>query len=1754
LREYRTDDDEQPISKIKYTGNTTGGKEPYNAIHFGYVTRNDVNTTWPAGKEITTDQLLESIEVISQGAFAGKYTFSYQCSLFSFLTTVTQTGCGGEELNQTVCNYGFGTKSFNKETKYHSDLYTNPYYFYYGDFNGDGKTDFVTVPVKSSYTTSDKRRLYCSNETGTDFEFITESILPNGFQTYYTGDFNGDGMDDLLVTFKYENSWYYQVSFSNGEGFSSIGHGPAKIFDFENEIFVSDFDGDGIDDYMVKRNVKLSGEKDWYIYSFGYNNNLQTLIQLKSSGNIDSWGDNVYERYGVYGLNSEYAIDFNGNGKKELLILDQTGYKVYEFGLTASLILNGSTPNSWDGIYLGDYNGDGKTDMVFEDMPEQNFRMYYSTGNEFMERPTNIGSEIGKGIYQGDFNGDGKTDILTFNIENYQIKYTIAYAESDGEFIFETFESGYSSGYYNNDAVVAPLDPYDTYTMILAYLAPVQLNGDSFTDLIIPFCRMQQSNQLITYKVNPGYNNKLLAGITDGFQNTTAFHYSPVTDNSIYTKGSGAEFPLYDYQGTSYVVNEMIIPNGAGGTTSFAHTYEEAKVHRQGKGFLGFTKNTVINSNTGKKVETTRDLNETFYFPFVSATKVFINDNLQDSISNIPGINDFGDKRFFSYISESREFDKLHGLTTVSTATYDDYGNTLTINVDYNGDAGTQTTNTYTSFGTWWCQKSRLQQSSVTKTRTGESDFTAATHFDYNTQGALTSRKSFYTQPKEVTESFTSFDNFGNPQTVTVSADGLDSRQTLLEYDGYGRFVTKSTNPLGHETALTYDNKTGNLLTQTDANDLMTRYDYDGFGRLEEITRPDGNTTAITREWAVSGNQLYYAKEVTGGQPEKRVYLDVLGRTLKTGVAGFDGALVYIENQYDSNGRLWKTSEPHTGTASHYTVLNYLDDGRIDKITRPNGVIEDYIYTPNSTETKISSSNGMWKNTQTDGSGALIMAEDAGGRIDYTYYAHGGVKNISYSGNSISMTYDAYGRQETLSDPDAGTINYTYNAFGELTNQTDARGNSYNMSYDKLGRITEKKLGTTTVADYNYDTAPGKGIGQLVSVQGDNNITYSYEYDNLGRPVKKTENIQGRSFTIETSYNGYSQVNQVKYPGTAAYTVDNLYQNGYISAVKGTYTTTDDIFTATGYNQRGQVTGYTLGNGRSTTRGYDDFGFPTTIQTPGIQNLEYEFDTQTGNLNWRKDVAKTLQESFTYDNLMKNRLETWQVGSGTTFTNQYTSNGNIDSKTWLGSYQYESARPHAVTGVDNTDGWIVDTYDQTVDYTPFNKVRTIREGDYKLEIIYGPDNQRKKTVLYRDDNSPVPLNSTRDVINWVPYKTKYFVGGIYEEELVEALTDNTSEINYVSGGDGLAAIFVKDDQGENLYYIHKDHLGSYQAVTDESGALKEELYFSPWGNRGSATTWSYPLSQNEGFYGRGFTGHEHLPEFNLINMNGRVYDPILGRFLSPDNYIQAPDYTQNLNRYSYCLNNPLVYTDPSGEFVLELLASVVGGYIIGGLHNWINRDMPFKEAFALRNNYIVSQLNISSDGSVSNPLVDAHNEPKQDRERRKKVEEEIVNVRRAYGESWIISSYDNAFISSRDATLVIPQFYSGSPLQENNNVFGFGDAISVYNTIMPENKRIPYVGHILTGIDVYDHIKAGNYTEATWSFIESAGGIYSVGFKGLAYGYNSNYMQTEIGRGFYKDYIYNLNLYRQTNNEKYLNNAIYYERLMRKTYNNIQRK
>jgi len=118
---------------------------------------------------------------------------------------------------------------------------------------------------------------------------------------------------------------------------------------------------------------------------------------------------------------------------------------------------------------------------------------------------------------------------------------------------------------------------------------------------------------------------------------------------------------------------------------------------------------------------------------------------------------------------------------------------------------------------------------------------------------------------------------------------------------------------------------------------------------------------------------------------------------------------------------------------------------------------------------------------------------------------------------------------------------------------------------------------------------------------------------------------------------------------------------------------------------------------------------------------------------------------------------------------------------------------------------------------------------------------------------------------------------------------------------------------DTMYYVLSDHLGSLTAIVNASASEVRNYSFNAWGTPRDASDWTKPDTSYL-FAGRGFTGHEHLTDFNLINMNGRVYDPIIGRFLSPDPFVQAPGYPNSYNRYSYALNNPLRFIDPSGYY------------------------------------------------------------------------------------------------------------------------------------------------------------------------------------------------------------------------------------------------
>jgi RHS repeat-associated protein len=158
-----------------------------------------------------------------------------------------------------------------------------------------------------------------------------------------------------------------------------------------------------------------------------------------------------------------------------------------------------------------------------------------------------------------------------------------------------------------------------------------------------------------------------------------------------------------------------------------------------------------------------------------------------------------------------------------------------------------------------------------------------------------------------------------------------------------------------------------------------------------------------------------------------------------------------------------------------------------------------------------------------------------------------------------------------------------------------------------------------------------------------------------------------------------------------------------------------------------------------------------------------------------------------------------------------------------------------------------------------------------------------------------------------------------------------SKIHYLSGG----AMLIQNNGVDSLLYAYSDFQGSLIALTDVSGNVVEKYAFDPWGARRNPSDWTQKDLRTKWITNRGYTGHEHLDAFGIINMNGRVYDPLTAMFFSPDPYVQAPGNWLNYNRYGYCYGNPFRYTDPSGKYAV--IDDIIGAVICGTINlitNW----------------------------------------------------------------------------------------------------------------------------------------------------------------------------------------------------------------------------
>ena len=1318
-----------------------------------------------------------------------------------------------------------------------------------------------------------------------------------------TGDVRGDRLDIHVYinnpNYGIQKKYTRTYQFSNAINWSGTYSIVPKYY------FTGDFNGDGKMELMVVTASKVldgrSASSKVAIIDLESDRILFNKVVFEY--NVEFIGNDYNAEQAYMRSDRIYIVDYNGDGKSEIChfnLSDKAYYDVYEFdkdftacNLIASNNIEVDTYRYQD-IYPGDFNGDMKTDLIIT--PKVNagteWTMLLSKGDGAFEKKTlNIEKRFGNSDYIiQDLNLDGRTDIITQrNPGNGNWEYK-TYLIDDGP--TARISGSKASG---DKYIMAPLSgsypDYDSESLMIGpdgYLRFITFNGYKDKD-------------------------RMLSGIIDSKGIITKVKYDRLLNGSFYELHNDAAFPYYNYAGGLWVCSGVSRYNNGTLLNDIGYKYTNAIGHKQGFGFCGFKQIDQTDNITGKNLTRKFD-------PYRFGVLTYDLSNTEENTYTYR-INFKPDHTVQALLTGKTSLDRINNNTVQTTSTYDDYGNPLcTINM-YGDEYRTEQHNIYLERYSPNRYVIGLPEEITDITYKNGKSTSTKTGFGYNSV-LLPMRKVTYVNGDKIVKDETfHYDNLNNLVTHSFRNYNSEWLDEEIVYDG--KEMISKTDPYGHTE--TYSYKLPGLIDRiTDYKGYSTTFAYDSLYRKLETHHPDSLVESSRFVWVSEpAGALYMVESTATGQPDSRTYYNALGQDIRSGEIRFDGSYLYTDREYDIKGRMVRESLPFKVTPAEWNTYTYDDFDRVLSVVYSSGATDTYSYGPNRTTV---TSGGITTVRLYDRLGNLISVQDPGGTIIYNYRPDGQPSSIETSdGVTTTFGYDEYYRQSSINDPSAGTKQFLYDQAGNVNIETDARGISVTSTYDKYNRITHCEYGTQHAVDYTYNED-----GKPVSIVAANGKRADYIYDGLSRLITEQESINVTYLFKRTfQYGKGSVIDNIKYEQKNDRLVgieNRKYTNGHITRI--TLNDTIPVWHINSENNKGLVTQVTTGPI------YRDYSYDSQdniksrfsyLSGADVQYQTYEYSPLTGNMLWRRDNMRTLpKEQFSYDNL--NRLTSY--GGNTV---EYAANGNIMSISNVGSFVYGGTKPYAITSA-TSDGSVIPLRNQVVKYNSLNLPDSILEAPYYCNFIYNGLGKRAEIKIDRN---------LRD--RGYKLQRYYFCDCFEMEFLTKTYAYNTRRL-YV-GGDyySAPAVYIQENNKWALYYILRDNLGSITHITDSQGNVVQELSYDPWGNLRNPDTHELyaPDEEPELMIGRGFSGHEHLQQYRLINMNARLYDPAIGRFLSPDPYVQMPDFTQNLNRFSYCLNNPLVYKDENGEFIQILVGAAIGAglnlaidLINGDIHNF----------------------------------------------------------------------------------------------------------------------------------------------------------------------------------------------------------------------------
>jgi RHS repeat-associated protein len=1619
--EYLNTNNKLYISKIKY--GSVGTNSSINEINFVYKNKTRVEQIFIGGIEVKEDKILDKIKVYGNNVIYKNYLLTHQSYLnYERLIKFTVQNYNlTKSLSPLTFEYGTDMNNEIEKVAFKSSTIDSGLIDYnslsYGDFDGNGEIDII-----HGISSTNKLEAYLNIDDDLNDTSIILDDSAN-FQQHSFSNFNSIKYLDSNNHLNQKDALaYIKVYIENGVPkykfeVVSINENNQFVFEYNREINIpyfepnqqilkGDFNHDGLTDFIICKYQNSNQNVKLYYLNLDRRITTNYLIDLGEFNNIFK----VHVNTG----------DFNGDGKTDIVAIRGENYNdisIYNLSLSNqfellwkidfpfiksnNIILSeyvfGDAGFNSQGYYynnspsytisqppvFGDYNGDGKTDIL---LPGLDRKLLLSTGKGFVTNSIsgNFPGTRGLGrIFSEDYNNDGKSDVISITSTRSETSFTynINLITRNNNDVWTSKTKSFTKvrGNLNIDFDVKPL-----------LVLPSKLrNGKS--ELLMfetKYLNAYPIEKSISYYVNNesfSDENKYIKSITSANNSlkTNIEYKNLINNNGNYTSNSLQEYyPNIDLQNLNKnnVVTkiEEITSNGLYRKQLFK--FHGLVYNTEGLGSLGFRSTMRTNwfENDSEAIShiTKYDITkrgapiESFSVlglssptlvlaptePFIS--KTLITYNFEDTAYVNPLLPN---KVFKLFKSKVQNFNGLNNTSSIVSTTYNTTNNpTQTVEIIKSGTITEQISTTilgYDSLVSPYMVDRVISKNNTTSIFTNADTTTSEELFSYD-KNLLKEIKKKGHNTVYVTEK-NDFDVYGNIIKKTLVAPGLVDRVSNFEYDTSGRFLIKAINVEGLITAYTYDLSKGLMLTETqpsiDGFPLRTTYIYDTWGKKTKATNYLGNNETYEYQNTDAGVKVTTSND--NGNSSFVIY-DPLGRKTQETVKNIDGSYSNVITYYDINNKPILKSEPFLGDLNFsemetwsemkYDVYGRLIQSNSLKSNNGEGKVKTYTYNGLTTiEFDGQKSKETIKNALDQ---IVTLTETPGGTVSYSYYANGNLKSTTTSGVTTTITQDGWGKKTELNDPSAGIYKYAYNNFGELTEEEVVTKGKTNYTIDDFGKTTAKTVvgiggdTTNTLTTYTYNPATKQLSGDVFTdITNSYSITNTYLYDDYKRLIQTIEERTSYfKFQKDIVYDEFGRPEKEHFYAKDLTTnkladkwVKHTYKNGYdyqIYNMTNSTTVSNLLWQTNTVNAQGKLLTAQMGNGIAITNTYDTFGFPMEFKhnkgTANIVTQTTTFDSIYGNLISRNNnLFGTWNETLTYD--VADRLTSYKDVAG--MQNQtYNDNGTIAANN-IGAYAYTiNGKPYTLSTITPTPNSVVLNYysnrKQNITYNLHKSPVTITEQN-KENIDFEYNNNKSRSVMYYGN-----MGATK---NLRLMRKFYSADGTME---IKRNTSNSSNdfVIYI-GGDGYSAPVILKSNGTtastNFFFLHRDYQETIIAVTNSSGVIVEKRLFDVWGslikyaNTSGITT--VPTTTTGLFIDRGYTGHEHLLGVGLINMNGRIYDNKLHRFLQPDNNIQDPYNIQNFNRYGYVMNNPTKYTDQSGEFWQYLFAALFNSYASG---------------------------------------------------------------------------------------------------------------------------------------------------------------------------------------------------------------------------------